>query len=212
MKKIFILFFILLISRPLKAQLMAITDTGNEVYLYEDGTWRYVVDSLNFETEILFNEVDFFKDDSQSFLIKSSTTNTGIYINPKKWTFSKAAPNEDQEYNFELKNEDLYALLISERLKIPLENLKTIAFENAKAASSDIRITKEEFRKVNGLDILMLKMEGTISGLEITYCGYYYSDSSGTNQLITYTGSGLFDDYEQDIEEFLNGFVIVYQD
>ncbi len=209
MKKVLIPFFAILLSNPLSAQLMAITDTGNEVYLYDDGTWRYVVDSLNFETEIPINEIEFFKDDSQSFLVKSSITNTGIYIDPKKWTFRKATSNEDQEYNFELKNEDLYALMISERLEIPLENLKVIALENAKAASSDIRITKEEYRKVNGLDILMLKLEGTISGLEIAYFGYYFSNSNGTTQLITYTGSGFFDIYEKDIEGFLNGLVTV---
>jgi hypothetical protein len=53
----------------------------------------------------------------------------------------------------------------------------------------------------------MMQMVGTIQGMRFTYYGYYFSNSNGTIQLLTYTGESLFDYYIEDIELFLNGFV-----
>lgn len=53
----------------------------------------------------------------------------------------------------------------------------------------------------------MMQMSGTIRGMRFTYYGYYYSNSNGTIQLLTYTGENLFPNYLNDIEEFLNGLV-----
>lgn len=55
----------------------------------------------------------------------------------------------------------------------------------------------------------MLQMAGTLSGIRFTYFGYYYSSPNGTVQLITYTSSNLFKEYADDLEDFLNGFVII---
>ena len=43
----------------------------------------------------------------------------GIWLNPKKWNFQKADNNDAAEFDFELKGEDLYAMLISEKMEIP---------------------------------------------------------------------------------------------
>ena len=36
-----------------------------------------------------------------------------------------------------------------------------------------------------------MQMAGTITGMKFTYIGYYYSDASGTTQLVAYTGTSL---------------------
>ena len=51
-------------------------------------------------------------------------------------------------------------------------------------------------------------MDGTIQGIKFSYFGYYYSDKSGSTQLLAYTASNLADKYKIEIENFLNGLSI----
>ena len=106
-----------------------------------------------------------------------------------------------------MKDGDLYGLIITEKVEIPIETLKVIALENAKAAAPNMSIVKEEFRNVNGLKVLLLHMNGTIQGIKFSYYGYYYSNSNGTVQLITYTSQNLLDGFKPKIEDLLNGIV-----
>jgi hypothetical protein len=103
-------------------------------------------------------------------------------------------------------NGDAYALIISERLTIPLENLRSVALNNARTVAPDTKVVEQARRRVNGTDVVMLRMEGTASGLQFTYFGYYYGGKAGTIQVLTYTGSTLFDEYRGDFEALLNGF------
>ena len=192
-----------------KAQINAVTESGEEVTLHDDGTWKYVNEAINAEAEIKLNDKAFTKDKNSSFVVKSKKVNIGIWINPKDWSFTKSASNEDAEFQFQKKGEDLYAMLIAEKLEISLEALKNIALQNAKAVSSDIKIVSEEYRNVNGIKVLMMQMAGTIQGMKVVYCGYYYSNDSGTIQLLTYTGENLLKNYYDDIETFLNGLAEV---
>ena len=88
-----------------------------------------------------------------------------------------------------------------------MDVLKGIALTNAQSVSPDIKVIKEEYRTINGIKVFAMQMSGTIQGMRITYYGYYYSNSKGTMQLLTYTGENLFDDYLEDIELFINGLI-----
>ncbi len=206
MRKI-ILLGIILTHSILQAQIHAITDTGDEVILYEDGSWKYLKNETVEAKQIPVNNKKYIKDKKATFLVKSKNLNIGIWINPKSWSFQKGEEGEDAEFIFEKKGGDLYAMLISEKVTIPIENLVDIAYENAKKVSPDIKIVKKEYRNVNGLQVLLMQMAGTIQGIKFTYYGYYYSNKNGTIQLLTYTGANLFNDYFNDIELFLNGLV-----
>lgn len=207
MKNLFLTGIILFLGIYSQAQINGLTESGDEIILYDDGTWTYANDSLLDSKEILLNDKEFIKDKKSSFLIKSSVLNIGIWINPKKWSFTKAKDNEDAEFEFNQKGEDLYGMLISEKIEIPLLSLKGIAFENARSVSPDIKIVREEYRMVNGIKVLLLQMSGSIQGMKITYYGYYYSNTNGTIQFLTYTAQNLLSNYMNDIEELLNGFV-----
>lgn len=207
MKKLLIILILLLSINYLHAQINAITETGDEVLLYPDGTWAYLNDSLVEAKTIEVNEKKFTKSKSASFLVKSKKLNIGVWINPKHWTFERANENDASEFNFTRKGEDLYAMLISEKMEIPIVTLKQVAFENAREVAPDIKIVNEEYRFVNGIMVYMMQMNGSIQGMRVTYCGYYYSNSNGTIQLITYTAANLFDDYKDQVEELLNGLV-----
>jgi hypothetical protein len=97
-------------------------------------------------------------------------------------------------------------MIISERISIPMDKLREIALDNARDAAPDIKVVEEQRRRVNGTDVLMMRLEGTTNGIPFTYLGYYYGGPVGTIQVITYTGQNLFDEYRKEFEEFLNGF------
>jgi hypothetical protein len=190
------------------AQTEAVTSSGDKVLLYDDGTWAYASDIEIESTEIKTNKTEFFVPDGSSFQVKSNVVDVGVFLNPKKWGFEKATSNGSAEYEFELKGKDAYGMLITERIEIPLENLKGIALENARNVAPDVRVVKEEYRMVNGKKVFFMQMNGTTQGIKFTYLGYYYAYSEGTIQFVTYTSQSLLEEYRPDMEELLNGFVI----
>lgn len=207
MKKITLILFSLFAVSLMQGQQKAITEIGEEVILYEDGTWKYQHEDQLSEKVIPINLNKFEKDEKSTFLLKSSRINIGFWLNPKKWTFKKAVDNADAEYELQLKNEDLYGMIITEKFEIPLITLKSIAVENGKAVASDLEIVKEEYRNVNGIKVLLLQMNGTMQGIKFSYYGYYFSNTFGTVQYITYTSQNLLDSYKPEIENLLNGIV-----
>lgn len=192
----------------LTSQTNAVTEYGDQVILYDDGTWEFTDEELNVEVEIKENPNPFLKPDKSNFLLKSNQFNVGIWLNSKKWKFTKAKDNEDAEYEIVLKGEDLYGTIITEKVEIPLEALREIALGNAKDVAPDTKIDFEEYRTVNGVRVLMLEMSGTISGINFAYKGYYFSNENGTIQIILYTAKNLLkNEYSKQAEDLLNGFV-----
>jgi hypothetical protein len=197
------LFFVNLIQ----AQQKAVTETGEEVILFEDGTWKYQNEDQISEKETPTNPKKFEKDKESTFLLKSSKLNIGVYLNPKIWSFKKATDNPEAEFELQLKGGDLYGMIITEKVEIPLETLKSFALENGKTVAPDLKIVKEEYRTVNGLKVLLLQLNGTMQGIKFSYYGYYFSSRNGTVQFITYTSQNLLDSYKPESEKLLNGFV-----
>jgi hypothetical protein len=207
MKKITLVLISLFAFNLTQGQLKAVTETGEEVILYDDGTWKYQNEDEAEVKGIPTNSNKFEKSDESTFLLKSSKLNVGIYIDPKKWSFKKATDNPDAEYELQLKDGDLYGMVITEKVEIPIEALKSIAVENAKSVAPDLKIVKEEYRIVNGIKVLLLQMNGTMQGVKFSYYGYYYSNTNGTVQFITYTSQNLMDSYRPQSEKLLNGLV-----
>ncbi|MCC5946463.1 MAG: hypothetical protein JJT94_16140 [Bernardetiaceae bacterium] len=212
MKKIIFTAVMLFSIHLTNAQINAITETGDEVILYNDGTWKYLDDKgaageIAVDKKIYVNDKKITVEKESSFLVKSNKLNIGVWINPKKWTFAKGKDNDAQEFQFQMKGNDLYAALITEKIQIPVESLRELVVINAKSVANDIEVVKEEYRNVNGVQVLMLKMIATMQGVRFIYCGYYYSNANGTVQLITYTGENLFENYLTEIELLLNGLV-----
>ncbi|OHX63992.1 hypothetical protein [Flammeovirga pacifica] len=190
------------------AQQKGVTESGDEVVLYDDGTWKYLNESSLEETdEIKINPTPYTKDSKSTFLVKSNKVNLGFYINPKKWSFKKAIQNPQAEYEFQLKGNDIYGMVITEGLEIPLESMVNIALENGKKMSPDLKIINKEFRTVNGLKVLCMEMHGTMKGIKFGYYGYYYSSKEGTTQFITYSSKNIIVTQKKSCESLLNGIV-----
>ncbi len=192
----------------LTAQIKAITENGDEVLLYENGTWKSQVkhSDLFGNAEIPENSVPFKKDSKSTFLLKSKVVNVGVWLNPNKWTISKG--NEPQEYKFTLKGESVYGMMITEKVEFSLETLKKAALTNAQNASADLELVREEYRTVNGNRVLMMQLEGTLQGIKFDFYGYYFSTSQGSVQLVTWTVKDLFSSQQMEMENLLNGMVV----
>lgn len=212
MRTILILILTSFINLFANSQINAVTDSGEQVLLNNDGTWKYInghKESSESIAQIPTNPNSFNKKASNSFLLKSIRTQIGVWLDSKKWKFKKAVNNESAEYELQYKDGDLYAMLITEKIEIPLESLKTIALENAISVAPDAKVVKEEYRIVNGLKVLMLQMNGTTQGIKFSYYGYYYSNENGTVQFVTYTSQNLINQYKSICEDILNGLVII---
>jgi hypothetical protein len=183
----------------------AVTETGEEVILFEDGTWKYEDTPPIDKMEIALNPKEFKKSPKASFLLKSTRLDMGFWMDSKLWTFKKATNNPSAEYELQNKNHDLYGMIISEKIEVPLENLKELALSNARDISPDIKLIKEEYRMVNGLKVLLMQMNGTVQGIKFTYYGYYYSNENGTIQFITYSSQKLIEENITSCEDLLNG-------
>ena len=191
------------------AQTAAVTSNGDEVVLYNDGTWKFTSRLDSSTKKIDTNKTVFLKNNDATFLLKSSIATVGVNLNPKKWSFSKSGTNPEAEYSLQLKGEDAFGMLIVERTEIPMENLSNIALENARKAAPDIKIVEQQYRIVNGTKVLCLQMNGTIQGIKATFFGYYFSFEKGSIQFVTYTSQNLFKNYKSLMEELLNGFVVL---
>ena len=191
----------------LTAQTHAVTDTGKEVLLYSDGTYSYVDADDAEAVSIPTNPEKFTKSKSASFLLKSKRMDVGFWLDPKIWSFGESRDNPDAEYEVVLKGEDLYGVIITEKIEVPLETLKNVAVDNARQIAPDIRIVEQEYRMVNGQKVLYLQLDGTMDGMKISYSGNFYSNSSGTVQFITFTAQNLVDEYRAASQQLINGLV-----
>lgn len=191
-----------------KAQKTALTEQGEKVILYPDGSWKYSSTDEPALREIPVNTNKLVKPDDATFQVKSkSVPGAAIWISPKLWSFENGKGEDAAEYEFNLRNEDAYGMMISEGIEIPLLSLRDIAIENARRAAPDLEIKEEEYRTVNGIKVLCLQMNATIRGIPFSYFNYYYSNKSGSIQLLTYTSATRFGAYRSRMEKLLNGLV-----
>jgi hypothetical protein len=187
----------LLLAMPAWTQEKATTESGKKILVFPDGTWKPDAEkpapagqaALPAGTKLAINR-----------------GKSALFYNPKKWKVENQ--EEGGRTSLEHVEGDGYAIIITERLEVPLEGLKNIALTNAKNAAPDAQVVSEEKRKVNGKEVIALKLKGTISDISFFYYGYYYSGKEGTIQAITYTAQNLFDEFKPDFEELLNGLVI----
>ena len=207
MKMLYALLIILIAATGYASQ-KAITDTGEEIIVYSDGTWKCPNKMKQKLGAIQVNKNTFNKPNDSSFLLKSTTNKSAFWINTNKWSFLKTKKETNgKEYEFQLKGKDLKGMAITEEIEIELQSLTDLALINAQKVAPEIKILKKEYRTVNDKKVIYMKMNGTIQGINVTYFGYYYSDTYGTTQLLAYVSTNLISKYKLEINNFLNGLV-----
>lgn len=204
MKKLITLLALLCLVLHVHAQKKAITDTGEEIILYKNGTWKYLNDGDAPAETVSMSSKTYKKGNDNSFLLKSNVVNMGFWIDPDVWSFKKG---NGTEYDLNSKEGSIWGMIITEKIEIPLETLKPIVLQNGRKVAPDMKIVKEEYRKVNGKKVLCLQMEGTIKDVRFVYYSYYYANKNGTTQFVTYTSDALFKSSMDKMENLLNGLV-----
>jgi hypothetical protein len=195
------------------AQTLAITEYGDSIYVYNDGTWSYLNEDFEENFVSLPSELPnggtFKKPSSATSDVTGPDNGYKISFQPKEW--KKIMPselNDDASHAFSMVNNDGYAMLIYERIGIPLESLAQIAIDQAVSVAPNLALRTAEYRVVNGKKMLCMQMDGTMQGIDFTYYGYYYSDENRSIQFISYTGTGLFNELKDTFEQLLNGLEI----
>jgi hypothetical protein len=165
--------------------------------LKDDGTWSFV-ESPKGETA---------NDATLAYEGKRKTF--AIHLKPGTWVMAEAPDNPDAEVEFTHKEDDLYAMVIAERIAVQLDMLKKAALKNMQLTDKDAKIVHEEMRKVGGVDVLCVTSHITVEGIPLTYHSYYHTGQAGSIQVITWTGRNIFEESKSDMEELLNGLVIL---
>ncbi len=132
-----------------------------------------------------------------------------IWINNNKWIKADLGLNRESVFEFEHIEGEVKALLLHDKEKINLDELRQIVIDNAKRAARNSKVVFEEKRFVNGQEMLCLRIEGSIDFVPFTYFGYYYAGYIGTLQLTTISSPTVFNDYEFELESFLDGLEVL---
>ncbi len=181
------------------------TADGKEVILRADGTWAYA--ELPKQDKPVAGE---FKKDK-----KSELTYTGkrkrftLSLVPDAWEQLEKSGSPAAEVGFKHAEGDIYAIVVAERVEVPLDALKKAVVGNMRAVDKEAKILLDEKRTVNGKPMLCLTVEASVKEVPLTYHVYLYSGDEGSIQLLTWTGRKLFKESKADMEAFLNGFEVV---
>ena len=181
--------------------LRATTQDGRKVILKPDGTWSYEAGGAAATTT------------SRQAPASATMTETfprgnfRIRYDDKKWAAEKDP--DGTKWRFILRGEDAQALVIPEGFSASTNAMKQIALDNMRKVASEIKVVKEEVRKVNGRDVLFMQVDATLKEIFFSYYYYIYGDKQGVIQVIGFTTPAAQARYEADIIDLLNGLEIV---
>lgn len=206
-KSVTVLILLLLFALPLIADQTATTQDGRLVILHDDGTWEYA----EVHPSMTSLKHPYIKSERATSLYKGEIVPYELWVDKSRWKQAAQGENPDAEYEFEHVNTILYGVVIAERLYIPLGGLKKIVLDNARKAAPGASVVFEQPRIVNGMEVFSMLIDVPIEEYQLNFKFYYYlysKKSYGTVQVLCYTLDEEFEEFEEEMIEFLNGFVV----
>ncbi len=210
---------ILLFGANINAQISAVTELGDTIFVYDNGTWSFERgDNNSAIDDLAYLEDKFDLDTIKAKLIKPTSTtkevkNTFdqfvIKYDDKTWKrVPTATLNEEAEFAFEHRKSDIWCVVISEETPIQMDKLYLIAKKSIGDNSGTEPIpVKTELRNVNGSDVIRGVIKADFSGITFIFDTYYFSNETGSVQFTVWTSENVWKRSEEEILEFLNGFV-----
>jgi hypothetical protein len=134
-----------------------------------------------------------------------------VKYDENKWEIIPNSINPHAEYLLHRKGEDLFALIIPEKVPVNLLEMDKIVLANAEnGGMKNPKIVKKEMKKIGDSDALFLEWEGEFQPIasNIVYLGLIYSGDKGTIQIYTYTTKDLVEKHRNDMMDFINGFCL----
>jgi len=212
--------FLFTFSISVISQTQAVTTEGDTIYVYKNGTWSYELldempvinelDYLDAELKIDTIQTAFKFSDKTDKEIINANDQFRIKYNGQQWKrVPPATLNDDAEFAFESKSSDIWCVVISEDTPIEKDKLFKIARKTMEENSgSDSEIIKTELINVNGAEVLRGVLNVNFSGISFVFDSYYFSNEKGSVQFTTWTSTEVWKRTEQDIQDFLYGFVV----
>lgn len=197
----------------LNAQIEAVTVNGDTVLLFDNGQWSYkaihrenlAVGNLS---DVPLNPTAFIKPKTAKDNASGKNGAYALWYDAKKWERARTKSSGDVDIELNRKNSEGLFVTIFEQAEMPLASLKDVAIANAKNVSTEFKVVSEEMRTVNGKQVLCMKFNATSKGIKFTYLGYYYCYPGGTLQALAFTYESLFQEFEPDFSDLLNGLII----
>lgn len=114
--------------------------------------------------------------------------------------------NNVQRRTLQHRSGEVFAALIEERSELGLEQVMEASVVNAREAASEVRVLTRGKREVNGRMLGFIEMEATIDGMTWTFYNHFFSDRTGTVQVVGWTPRNLIDTHRATIESLVSGF------
>lgn len=216
----FLTVFTFLSSVHSYSQIRAVTEYGDSIYVYNNGTWSFELLEFGEVSPQMSNmniRID-FDTLSTPFTVPEGSTkevvsNSGQFLiryNSELWNrIPPAQLNQDAEFAFKSKVSDIYCVVISEVTEIPPESLFRIAKTTMEETmGSKTSIANAEVRTVNGAEVTRGVLKLNYSGIDLTFDTYYYSDERGSVQFVTWSSGPIWETNYDMIHNLLNGFVV----
>ncbi|GMQ30865.1 hypothetical protein [Algoriphagus confluentis] len=217
----FLFLFLLLGAGSTFAQIKAVTENGDTIYVYNDGTWSYelrdfsdqkgAMDFLNESLEVEPLNSSFSTPSSSKEKVKNARDQFQIFFNSEEWRrVPPATLNDEAEFAFEAKFSDVWSVVISEETPIEKETLFKIArktMEDNTGAKPEI-ISLTQFQ-VNGQDILRGVVRASFSGITFIFDSFYFSDERGSVQFTTWSSEAVWKKNEEKIQDLMKGFEVI---
>ncbi|MDQ7090693.1 MAG: hypothetical protein Q9M50_08620 [Methylococcales bacterium] len=207
---------LLLISLSVQAKegTDAVTEKGQGVVLYSNGTWAFKLEpTLPLPVLKKVTQVKKIKTTKAVERVKKKPVLKGkrnaykISYDDTLWVKTNSN-NKDADIQLTHKKGNGYAMVIFDRTPVDLEALKKEVLITMRSVASKVEIISAEKKRVKGHQIMVLKINSVIEDLPFSYFNYYASGKWGTVQFVTYTATALMADYEADFKALLNGLVI----
>lgn len=203
MRKILCAFILFSISFIIYSQdVMAITDNGKKVILHDNWQWEYYVQ----EAVQPVSNLQFVKNPGATESIEARIKTYKFWYDPEKWDMQKLTDGS-AEYQFVSKDGEIYARLISEKMKITTEFMRQVIESNARKNAQIFDPIEESEIIVNGIQVNKLKVHIQMKEMDLIFQYYYFSNDLGTVQLFAYSTSDLFSKDEASINDFMNGIM-----
>ena len=108
-------------------------------------------------------------------------------------------------------SDSFFVALFDEASQIPIDSMPDIAMMNAREVGTDVIEIMRGERNINGNRFTFLEYSANIEDFDVTYLGLYYSDASGTLQIVGWSTSNIFGETRGKIERFASGFFLTSQ-
>lgn len=178
----------------------ATTQDGKEVILLPSGMWKY-------------SDPNMIKTGSKPATATKTVKSTIVkgfeyWMDGKKWTAAKKKDTENAEFQFSHTDGNCSIMIFTDKNFVTADSYAQQFLDGLRQSSPEAKIVSEEKRIINGMETRFVSVDAMFDGMSFRYFVCFYSGKKGTTQLISYTAKDLFPEFEKEIVDFMNGFVV----